>query len=165
MNSKPQAVVRLASAGAAEVIAALNEAVQSVHHNALPDEFLPPDPASSEPFFAEQLVRPEVLVWLAELDGNPVGYVLAECITRAANAFTAPLSAMYVHHLAVIGQARRSGVGRRLMQAVEVEARARGMDDIRLDYWSFNERARGFFATLGYEPYNERARLPLGRKR
>jgi ribosomal protein S18 acetylase RimI-like enzyme len=53
------------------------------------------------------------------------------------------------------------GIGRFLMQAVEREAAERGMDDIRLDYWTFNDGARKFFGALGYEPYNERARLRL----
>jgi ribosomal protein S18 acetylase RimI-like enzyme len=47
------------------------------------------------------------------------------------------------------------------MAAVEAEARLRGINEIRLDFWTFNERAKHFFCSLGYEPYNERARLRL----
>ena len=47
------------------------------------------------------------------------------------------------------------------MATVDEEARRRGVEEIRLDYWLFNSSARGFFGSLGYVPYSERARRPL----
>jgi ribosomal protein S18 acetylase RimI-like enzyme len=161
VTSTSETSIRRASIDDAAALAALNEAVQVVHHQALPDEFLPPDSRAAEPFFAEQLAGVDVLAWIAEAGSQPVGYVLAQIIDRPANAFSSARSGLYVHHLAVLDDVRRHGVGRRLMEAVQQEACERGMDDIRLDYWTFNERAKKFFASLGYEPYNERARLRL----
>ena len=92
----------------------------------------------------------------------PSRWVRVRGAVRArSDAFTAARSALDVHHLAVDEPARRHGIARRLMSAVETEARRQGVDDIRLDYWTFNAAAREFFGAMGYEPYNVRARLAL----
>lgn len=43
------------------------------------------------------------------------------------------------------------------MRVVEEEAARRQLDELHLDYWSFNDRVRRLFASLGYAPYNIRA--------
>lgn len=44
---------------------------------------------------------------------------------------------------------RNSGTGRKLMQAIENEAKQRGVTDLYLDTYSF--QAPGFYAKLGFE--------------
>jgi hypothetical protein len=75
----------------------------------LPEEFLPPDRAGADAFFVDQLARTEVLAWVATLDGQPVGYVLAKILSRPANAFSNARSGLYVHHVAVLDRVRRHG--------------------------------------------------------
>lgn len=86
---------------------------------------------------------------------------MAEELRRPETAFTFAQSALYLHHLAVIGAARHQGVGRLLVTILEDEGRRRAVEEIRLDYWSSNSSARRFFDALGYAPYNERARRPV----
>jgi len=57
-----------------------------VHHEVLPDRFKGPDAVAAGVFFAAQLVRPEVVAFIAERDGEAVGYALAEELRRRARS-------------------------------------------------------------------------------
>lgn len=143
-------------------LAKLNAHVQALHRDALPDEFNEPDASSAELFFAKQMADPEVLVLLADDGEAPVGYLFGEELHRRANPFTAAVSVLYVHHMAVAPDARRRGVGRVLMNAAEAEAANRGLAGVRLDTWGFNASAHKFFENLGYTPYNIKMQRMFG---
>jgi ribosomal protein S18 acetylase RimI-like enzyme len=96
-----------------------------------------------------------------EEGGGAIGYVLGEELHRSDNAFTSAGSVLYIHHIAVDPAVRQRGCGRALVRAMEDEAQRRSIDDLRLDYWTFNEQARRFFSSLGFEPFNERVRKSL----
>jgi len=154
--------VRRAVLSDSSVIASLNGAVQKLHHDAYPRQFKAPDAAAVEPHFTEQLRRDTVVAFVVEAANHaPVGYVLAETLRRSEDGFLAATVALYVHHIAVLPTQRGAGHGRALMQAVEQEAKRQGIGEVRLDYWEFNENARRFFASLGYQPFNVRARKQL----
>jgi len=153
--------VRTADPSEAALLARLNGVVQQVHHDALPRRFNNPDTDAAKPFFTAQLTRPEVVIFIAEKNGEALGYAMAEELRRPETAFTFAQSALYLHHLAVISAARHQGVGRLLVTILEDEGRRRAVEEIRLDYWSSNSSARRFFDALGYAPYNERARRPV----
>ncbi len=62
---------------------------------------------------------------------------------------------IYVHHIGVEAQLRRSGAGTKLLDAVGDAAKALGIETIALDVWSFNVPAKAFFERSGLKPYNE----------
>ncbi len=70
---------------------------------------------------------------------------------------------LFLHLLGVAPQARGQGVGTRLMQAIEEEARARGCLGVWLDTYSF--QAPGFYARLGYEEVGRIPDYPPGHAR
>ena len=150
--------MREAGAADVELLGRLNEVVQQVHHDALPRRFKSPDSAAATAALARQVARPEVVAFIAEDDAEALGYAVAEELRTPGTDLVVATSAVYLHHLAVVDAGRRRGVGRLLVSTVEEEARRRGVDEVRLDYWSFNEPAQRFFAALGYAPYNVRAR-------
>jgi ribosomal protein S18 acetylase RimI-like enzyme len=61
--------------------------------------------------------------------------------------------AAHVHQIGVAEAARRTGVARRLVRAVEAAARERGVERLTADVWAFNDEACGFFDRFGLAPY------------
>lgn len=95
---------------------------------------------------SNQDARATVLI-AQDRQGERLGFVsvkIRENVTGAERA--------HVADLAVREDARGSGVGRALMQAVEAWARARGLATVGLDAWSTNARAMAFYHRLGYRP-------------
>ena len=98
--------------------------------------------AAFERSFAELLTHPEGLLAVADEDGV-VGYLLGfEHLTFFANGRVA-----WVEEIMVSEQHRRSGIGRRLMEAFEAWAQERDVKIIALA----TRRAAGFYAALGYK--------------
>ncbi len=60
---------------------------------------------------------------------------------------------LYVSTLFVVPERRRQGLGRRLMEEVERQARALSANMIRLD--TFDWQGRDFYRALGYEPVGQ----------
>lgn len=145
----------------AAVIAELNQHVHGPHVDAEPDEFRTVTPDEAVPTFVAALADPAHTFFLATLGSQAVGYVWAQELERPENPFTQPARSLFVHHIAVSPDARRAGVGRALMDAVEDEARRRGITRLGLDHWSFNADAARFFEALGFEVYNVRRRRRL----
>jgi ribosomal-protein-alanine N-acetyltransferase len=93
---------------------------------------------------------PVALVAVPDADPGPVGYALA--IPGPADAAPAVVT---LAELAVAPGARRAGVGSTLVAAVA--ARFPDHDRIRVTTRADDDRARGFYRSLGFE---RRARLP-----
>jgi len=86
------------------------------------------------------------LVLLAFVDGHAVG--VAICFAGFSTFAARPL--LNVHDLAVLPAARRRGVGRALLAAVEARARARGCCKITLEVLDRNDPARALYASVGF---------------
>lgn len=89
---------------------------------------------------------PGAFIVLAFADEDPVG--VAVCFAgfstfRARGLFN-------VHDLAVLPRWRGQGIGRRLLRAVEAEARARGYCKITLEVRADNGAAMALYRRLGY---------------
>ena len=149
----PDADIRLATSDDADALVHLNDAVQRLHAEAHPGQFLyPPDSQAIAAFFLDHLKTPNHRVLVATIAGRLVGYVLCLVQRRAANAFRLQRAVVMVDQLAVVPEHRRHGVGRRLMEAVEAFAREQKIAELTLTSWSFNQDAHRFFARMGYAP-------------
>jgi ribosomal protein S18 acetylase RimI-like enzyme len=80
-----------------------------------------------------------------DANGTPLGF-----ISLKVGADATGIERAHVADLAVTERARRSGVGRALMEAGEAWARARGYAVLSLDVWATNDRAIAFYRRLGY---------------
>lgn len=90
--------------------------------------FLPPlAPAEARTYWSDVLGN-DVILWVAEHDGEIIGTVQLHLTAKANGRHRAEVSKLLVHP-----RARRQGLGRRLMQELEAEARARGLTLLVLD--------------------------------
>jgi len=70
---------------------------------------------------------------------------------------------LHVQLVWVSAELRHSGVGSRLLETIETEARKRGCKHAHLDTFSF--QARPFYERHGYELFGELKDYPLGHRR
>ena len=89
-------------------------------------------------------------MFLASIAERAVGYVWCEVQDIAATALTHRLRRLFVHHVAVVAEARRRGIAGALLDEADTLARSRGLERVDLSAWSFNEPARGLFEKRGY---------------
>lgn len=106
------------------------------------------------------LSSPRARCFVAEKSGEPVGFVVVEmdALKRPFGPWKAPKIAR-VDAIAVALEARRAGVGRRLLAAAEAFALREGAVVLRLRTASQNRAAQELFSRNGYIPL---FRVPRG---
>jgi ribosomal protein S18 acetylase RimI-like enzyme len=144
--------IRAASAGDVEAIAALNTEVQELHFASRPDQFRTARVEEIAPWITELLHNPSARLWVAELGGAVVGYVVTLVRERPENPFCPARTWWEIDNLGVQAKHRRGGIGRALVSHVVDEARARGIRDLELQAWAFNQNAQQAFRSLGFVP-------------
>ncbi len=144
-------LVRRATIEDAEAVTALHGFLHRMHTEVHPDIFTIFDPELTRPRFERMLAADDALSWVAEIDGEAVGYASANLVHREASDEVREERALHVHELAVAPQARGTGVGRALMQAAEDYARSLRLASVSLQTWVFNTGAHDFYERLGYE--------------
>ena len=92
------------------------------------------------------LARAGGIAFLAFDEDAVVGAAI--CLPGYSTFWAKPL--LNVHDLAVVGGRRGQGIGRRLLEAVEAEARARGCCKVTLEVLDSNTRARGLYDAFGF---------------
>ena len=145
--------VRQAQPGDIAALAGLGMEIQQLHVEGRPDIFRAADETALREFFEAQFTDGKHA--LLALDGEePIGYLLAEHLRRAGNAFKHGSSILYIHHVAVAESAQGRGVGKALIAGASDIARGVGASSMRLDSWQFNTHAHEFFGTQGFAPVN-----------
>ena len=100
------------------------------------------DEAFMERIMPDMLVTPEALQTgyglVAEGDGTPVGYALARMLEN---------SEAFLNDLFIVPERMRSGIGRQLLDAILVWARAQGADRLSLHG---DPNAMGFYVRCGF---------------
>jgi len=81
---------------------------------------------------------------------GPVGFVVGEVLDEIPIFVTRRYG--FIHDVYVAPAARRTGVGRALVEAAVARFRARGVHQVRLDTAAGNETARELFSSLGFRP-------------
>jgi GNAT superfamily N-acetyltransferase len=144
--------IRTADIDDAKVLAKLNGFVQELHLQHRPDHFKETSVPELEVWFGSLLEQPTTRAWIAEAQGQPVGYVLALCRDLPANPFTHARKWLEVDQIAVDPNHRRHGVGRALVSKAIAYAKETGLGRIEATSWSFNHEAHKLFRHLGFVP-------------
>ncbi|HWZ87318.1 MAG TPA: GNAT family N-acetyltransferase [Polyangiaceae bacterium] len=148
--------IRIARPEDCSAIATLNEHAQALHIAARPDVFKPTRLSELEPWFRALLRDTAMRGWLAELDGQPVGYVISILRVSEENPLCLARRWLELNEIAVAPEQRRQGIARALTEQVLAHARAEGLESVELGSWSFNAAAHAAFAQLGFSPQRVR---------
>lgn len=97
---------------------------------------------------------------VAEQNGVVVGFVDAS-LRGPADPTDTDRPWCGVHNLAVRADLRRIGIGTMLMEATEQWVRGKGLSDVRLQVYAFNDAARAFYEHLGYRTLSYLVHKPL----
>lgn len=109
---------------------------------------------------SEDLDRDDHLILIAEYEGKPVGFAIAE--VRGASELFLVGSYGFVRDLGVTRSARRLGVGQRLYARVLEWFVELGVRRAELEVTVTNEAARRFWERQGYRPLYTRMTVELG---
>lgn len=153
--------IRQATRSDIPLLAALNRVVQDMHANALPERFRRDAPEDAVAQAFRTMIEAPSSYWLVAEDKEPIGFLSAEFREREASWCLVSHRVCYLAGIVIAPNHRRRGVARALLENLKTEAEARGVDDIELDVWSFNDAARQAFMKLGFRPLTERMRLAV----
>jgi GNAT superfamily N-acetyltransferase len=101
----------------------------------------------------ERLADGDAAVFVAEDASGVVGYCVAKVSRRAPEFGSWEFGD--IHHLAVTEGRRRSGIGRRLFEAVRTWFAERGVRRMELRVVRANPVSSAFWRRLGFRPYME----------
>lgn len=146
-------MIRRATPDDIPTLTRLNRVVQALHHEAHPERFKPPSDDLGG--FYRSRFEDGAFAWVAERDGEAIGYVLALVRERAENPFCYGLRWVELDQIAVHPDARRNGVGLSLVGAVLRHAESLGLH-VELGVWAFNARAQAAFTRAGFQALNRR---------
>ena len=126
------------------------------HAGLLPDRFRVAEPIMTPEWFDAVLASPTRTLLVARAAGQVVGVLLLQEMANPDDEIYQPRRYLYVDELMVAGTHRGRGIGRRLMEAAERQARELGIEEIELNVWERNAGAIAFYEHLGYTTVRRR---------
>jgi ribosomal protein S18 acetylase RimI-like enzyme len=143
--------LRPATPDDAALLAQLSQDVHRIHVANQPDFFKPirPDDPELIAFYENQIAT--VTCIIAEVDGEPVGYMMCQIVNRPENVFSYAQSRLHIDHMSVNEGYRSQGIGKALMDRAYELARQHQVDSLTLSVWAFNTDAQRFYVNNGFE--------------
>jgi ribosomal protein S18 acetylase RimI-like enzyme len=127
------------------------------HHASLPGEIAPMRPLEDSwrrrrAQYEGWLAGPGAVLLLAEEDSGPVGYAMV-VVGHGPSTWDAGERTAELETLAVLPEARGSGVGHALMEAAFAAAKAAGAESMAVGVAHTNEGAIRFYEREGFQPF------------
>jgi ribosomal protein S18 acetylase RimI-like enzyme len=149
--SPPAFAIRPAAPADLQAIGRLGALLVRTHHDFDPDRFFAATPRTEQgygSFLGTQLAKPDVIILVAERDGEVVGYTYAGIEGTDYLALRGPAGVLY--DIVVEPSARAQGVGRALLDATLEALQAKGAPRVVLSTAERNETAQRLFARAGF---------------
>lgn len=144
-------LIRAAHKADLPVLGRLGALLVALHHEFDPARFIPAAPRTPRDYatyLGMQLTRPDVVVLVAEAEGEVLGYAYAGVEEMDYMALRGPAGVVYD---LVVDPARRGrGVGMALLEAAVAALRERGATQFVLSTADRNETAQRLFARAGF---------------
>jgi len=154
------AIIRHAVEADYDDLSPLFAALDALHREARPDFFQAADgPPRTRAYVDGLIAGPDSAILVAESAGSLAGF--ATLILRQNNGLpvVVPRRCVEVDNLFVAAAHRRAGVGRALLTRARAWAVAKYAGAIEIGVHEFNEPARRFYESLGYETATRRLLL------
>jgi GNAT superfamily N-acetyltransferase len=109
-------------------------------------------------YFTSQLAGDNCRCWLAEVEGELVGYLIG--YTRPSNNLR-PVRMAELESMYVIESHRSSGIGAQLVQTFISWARAKECQRMAVSAYAANKQAIAFYKRLGFHPKTLTLEAPI----
>jgi ribosomal protein S18 acetylase RimI-like enzyme len=143
--------IRPAAPADLPAIGRLGALLVRMHHDFDPERFLPATARTEHAyasFLGTQLEEPNVVILVAERDGDVLGYTYAGMEGHDYMSLRGPAGVL--HDIVVDPAHRRHGVGRMLLDATLAALKTRGAPRVVLSTAEQNESAQRLFARAGF---------------
>lgn len=152
-----QIIIRRAVEADYEHLCQLWDEVDRLHRQRLPHIYRQADgPVREWDYFAGLLADENVGLFLAELEGELMGFIHVLVAQARELPILVPRRFAVIDNLVVTEPARRLGIGRLLMEQVETWAREHGLTTIELTVYEFNQGAIALYEKTGYKTLSRR---------
>ena len=122
------------------------------HGQAVPHVFRPANgPARTPEYIADSLANENSMLFVAESAGQVVGLVQVDIREAPDHPIMMPRRYAKVDSLVVGKEFQRSGIGQSLMKRAHEWAGERGVHEVELNVWEFNQGAIALYEKLGYK--------------
>lgn len=138
-----------------EPVAALMKDFMVQHHHWQPEQFRHRVLGLTAAIFQTWLSEADELHLVAQMDGNVIGYAMANRWRGTGAAFVYPRRGVFVGTIVIAPDQRRNGAGRALFVAVERWATDFNAEYIGLSVAAQNDAAKSFYTALGYDVESE----------
>jgi ribosomal protein S18 acetylase RimI-like enzyme len=145
--------IRGATPADTAAIGRLGALLVRTHHDFDPKRFIPATSQTEQgygSFLGSQIDEPNVVILVAEKDGEVIGYTYAGVEGNDYMALRGPAGVLY--DIVVDPAHRGRGVGRMLLDATLEALKARGSPRVVLSTAEKNESAQRLFARAGFRP-------------
>ncbi len=120
------------------------------HKGLLPDIFNIPKEIITKDWL-RNIIDDEIWSFLVfEYEGKLAGAVIYKIMESPEDVILKKRRYGYIEEMIVKEDFRGKGVGKRMLEVVEFDLKARGITEIELDVWEKNENAQGFYRKNGF---------------
>ena len=135
-----------------DAICTISNQINWDHHNNAPNVFdSPATMGSDKKYWQVQLDSENSIFYVAKCEDNVQGFITARITQNLNVVFLSKDKICRVGTIVVSKEHRSKGIGKSLMEKVEIWAKNSGAKEIRLEVMEFNRSAQAFYKSDGYD--------------
>lgn len=156
-------LIRSAQVHDIQAILVLADQINQQHFEGAPNVFADPQASQegNEEYWLGLMLEPNGTFIVAELEERIIGFVVARITQNLDISFIQDHKVCRVNTIVVDDSIQAQGVGKALMAKVTQWATAQQATEMRLEVMEFNERALGFYESLGMQTQSRIMAMPL----
>ncbi len=131
-----------------------------LHHVENRPDIIRSAPELSKKEFRQTIKDKKSLLFVAEVNGEVVGYSKS-LIRTVGNEVWTPATFIFVYEMYVAPSFRYRGIANTMLDEIKKTAKEVGASKIELDVWSFNEAAIRLYEKSGFTPQRIKMELKI----